>query len=287
MNKAITENELDTLLNFIGYGRLDADIWFLGLEETSADGQIVHERLKFRQVEDSLEAQNLLGISPSQFEHDNLQDAWRGMSEIMLKLEARPTTPENIREYRTESLGRAEGSTLLCELFPIPMPADGAWGYENLLPQYASREEYFNSLRPLRFEFFKELINQNLPKIIICYGRSSWPLYQELFQDFKLAETGQFELGWDANTVVILCDDFSNDAMDGKYDELLSLILENSLSIETAKPTGPAPLSKAELARQKKESAKQASAAKRKPTTKHNPADPYCVCAYCLGYEND
>ena len=67
----------------------------------------------------------------------------------------------------------------------------------------------------------------------------------------------------------------------------LSLILENSLSIETAKPTGPIPLSKAEIARQKKEAAKKVSAAKRKPSAQHNPADPYCVCAYCLGYEND
>ncbi len=287
MNKTITEKELDSLLNFVGYGRLDADIWFLGMEESAANLKTIRDRQKFQQVEDSLEAQNILGLSPNQFEYENLQNAWSGMSEIMLRLEEKPVTPENLHKYRQESLGRSDGSTLLCEFLPLPMPAGTDWAYESLLPDYPSREAYIEWLKPLRFELFRELVNQNLPKVIICFGRQAWPVYQELFKDFKLSPNGDFEMGWQTDTVVILCDHLAGEAMQGKLEDLLRLILENCLAIDTAKPSGPIPLSKTELARQKKEAARQMAAAKRKPTTKHNPADPYCVCAYCLGYEND
>ena len=33
MTNILSDNELDHLLNFIGYGTLDADVWFLGMEE--------------------------------------------------------------------------------------------------------------------------------------------------------------------------------------------------------------------------------------------------------------
>ena len=287
MNKEFTEIELNSLLNFIGYGRLDADIWFLGLEETTANLKTVRDRLKFQQVEDSLEAQNLLGISPSQFEYENLQDAWGGMSEVMLRLDRKPITPANLRKYRQDRLGRADGSTLLCELLPLPMTNSTKWAYEALLPDYSSREAYIERLKPSRIDLFRELVNQNLPKVVLCYGRQSWPVYEELFKDFKLSPNGDFMMGWQTDTVVILCDHLSDAIMREKYESLIALILENCLAIDTAKPSGPIPLSKAELARQKKEAAKQAATAKRKPTTKHNPADPYCVCVYCLGYEND
>ena len=287
MNKAFTEKELETLLNFIGYGRLDADIWFLGLEESATDLKNIRNRLKLKQVEDSQEAESLLGVSPEQFEKENFQDAWGGMSEIMLRLDRKAATPANLRNYRHESLGRAEGSTMICELLPLPMPAGEKWAYEELLPEYPNRETYLEWIKPLRIDLFRELVNQNLPKIVLCFGRQSWPIYEELFKDFKLAPNGNFMLGWQTDTVVILCDHVSDETMRTNYATLIELIRENSLAIDTAKPSGPIPLSKTELARQKKEAAKQAAAAKRKPTTKHNPADPYCVCAYCLGYEND
>jgi hypothetical protein len=287
LNKALTDLELDHLLEFIGFGRLDADIWFLGLEEGSGDENYLRQRLDFEIVQDTKDTQNTLGISEDQFCEKYLQGAWKGMCEIMLKLEGKETSEENILTYRSERLGRSEGSTLLCELLPLPMPVEPVWSYAEVLPQYNSRETYLAAVKPLRFEQYRELIHEYAPKIILAYGQAAWPDYMELFHNFKLTQHGQFLLGWDANTVVILCDHFSTETMEGKVTELVDLILDNSLSIELTKPVGQAPLSKAELARQKKEAAKQAATAKRKSTAKHNPSDPYCVCAYCLGYESE
>ncbi len=235
---------------------------------------------------DSAEAQNALGLTQQKFGDENLQGAWRGIGEIMLKLEGKTASQPDIEKYNADLLGRSDGGTLLCEFMPIPLPANGEWPYEKTIPQYSTREAYYSEVRAMRMELINSLISQHVPKIIIAYGQSNWPDYQELFHDYKLTPNGPFLLGWDANTVAVLCDHFSMDAMNGKFDELVALILENSLSIETDKPTGPIPLSKAELANQKKEAAKKVSAAKRKPSAQHNASDPYCVCAYCLGYEN-
>ncbi len=284
MNKNFTNDELDHLLSFIGYGRLDADIWFLGYEEIGGTPEILPSRLHFQQVEDSATAQNITNITLQQFGDDNLQGAWRGISIIMLKLEGKPTTEENIRKYQENYLGRDKSSALICTLLPIPRSMN-QWNYEAIIPQYPTADDYYNSIKKLRFPFIRELINQNLPKIIVCNGKSAWNDFQELFSDFSLTLQDSFMLGWNANTVIILCEDISSSTM--QYDQLVGIILENSLSIDVAKPTGPIPISKAELARQKKDAARKASAAKRKPSAKHNPADPFCVCAYCLGYEND
>jgi hypothetical protein len=209
------------------------------------------------------------------------------MCEVMLRLDKKETSEENIQHYLASQLGRADGTVLICELMPLPTPDDSEWSFSAQIPQYASREAYYAEVKPLRIAFFKELVQQQLPKVIIAFGQKYWTDYQEIFKDFKISPHGEYLLGWNANTVVILCEHLADESMIGKYQELVDLILENSLSIETVKPTGPIPLSKAEIARQKKEEARKASAAKRKPSAKHNPADPYCVCAYCLGYEND
>jgi hypothetical protein len=286
LNKTLTNSELDHLLNFIGYGRLDADIWFLGFEELGGTPNGLYPRVQFQQVEDSSEAQKILQISSDQFGQNNLQGAWRSICTIMLKLEGKVISDENIRNYFLNQLGRINGSTLICEFLPIPKSVSN-WDYETIIPQYPSEEAYYSEIKKMRVPFFRELIEQNLPKIIICYGKSAWPEYLNMLNDFTLSEKDSFMLGWDANTVVILCDDFSAPEMSEKFDEMVALILENSLSIDIAKPSGPIPLSKAELTRQKKEAARKASAAKRKPSAKHNASDPFCVCIYCLGYENE
>ena len=63
MTKALSDAELEHLLNFIGYGRLDADIWFLGIEEAGGGEANIRTRLKFRPVKDNAEAHKMLGVT--------------------------------------------------------------------------------------------------------------------------------------------------------------------------------------------------------------------------------
>ena len=50
MTKPLIDSELEHLLNFIGCGTLDADVWFLGNEEAGGGVANIRTRLKFRPV---------------------------------------------------------------------------------------------------------------------------------------------------------------------------------------------------------------------------------------------
>lgn len=63
MTTPLTDSELDHLLNFIGYGTLDADVWFIGMEEAGGGEDNIRTRLKFRTVEDNAMAHKMLGVT--------------------------------------------------------------------------------------------------------------------------------------------------------------------------------------------------------------------------------
>ncbi|MGB3715132.1 MAG: hypothetical protein WA996_11950 [Candidatus Promineifilaceae bacterium] len=97
MTRPVTDFELEHLLNFIGYGTLDADVWFLGMEEAGGGEANVRTRLKFRPVEDNAEVRRLLGVTKLQWGIRVIQRIWRGMCFIMLRLEGKGSTRKKLR----------------------------------------------------------------------------------------------------------------------------------------------------------------------------------------------
>ena len=59
----LSDHELVHLLEFVGYGELDAPIWFVGMEEAGGGDDNIRRRLKFKKVEDCAEAHRILGIT--------------------------------------------------------------------------------------------------------------------------------------------------------------------------------------------------------------------------------
>ncbi len=221
---ALLNNELEHLLNFVGYGRLGAPVWFLGMEEAGGGEDNLRARLKFRAVEDCAEAHRILGITKHHWERRVIQRTWRGMCYIMLKLDNKASDAESIRNYQAESLGRFGGQTLLVELMPIPKSSIGAWGYEELIQQYSSREDYYRKVKPRRLTYLRGLIGENHPQIVVGYGKSYWPEYRALFEDLKFAPRDQFSVGQAAGLTVVLTDHFTAQSMNGKLDEVVSII---------------------------------------------------------------
>ena len=82
----------------------------------------------------------------------------------MLKLNDQPADSESIRRYQAESLGRFAGQTLLAELMPIPKPSIGAWVYESLIPQFRSREDYYQQIKPRRLAMLHGLLRGHRPR---------------------------------------------------------------------------------------------------------------------------
>lgn len=231
MTQALTNAELSHLLDFIGYGTLKANIWFLGMEEAGGGEANIRTRLKFQVVEDNAEAHKLLGVTKLHWGKRVIQRTWRGMCYIMLRLENLEPSRENIRNYQAEQLGRAHGNTLLTELMPIPKPKVNRWKYENLIPQYSSREDYYRQVKPQRVNYLRQLVVKYRPPVVIGYGKSFWSSYKELFPNHNFQNEGIFEIAFDGGTLVILTGHFTARTMNGKFDEIVSIIQEYGLLI--------------------------------------------------------
>jgi hypothetical protein len=227
LNTAITNSQLEHLLNFIGYGTLSAKVWFLGMEEAGGGEENIRARLRFRQVEDCMDAHTILGITKHHLGKRVIQPTWRGMCYVMLRLEGKQTDTESIRNYQADYLGRFQGSSLLCELMPIPKPSISRWGYEKLIPQFASSEEYYQVVMPRRVRYLQQLLSEHRPKIVIGYGKSYWKYYSELFENVEFSQSGQFLIARDRSMAVVLTDHLTARSMNGKFDEVVALV-ENS-----------------------------------------------------------
>ena len=224
MTQPLTDQELEHLLHFVGYGTLDAGVWFLGMEEAGGGEANVHTRLQFRTVEDNAEAHKLLGITKHHWGRRTIQRTWRGMCYIMLRMEDREPTRENIRRYQAEALGRTHGQTLLTELMPIPKPNIGEWGYETLIPQFSSRQDYYDMVMPRRIRYLTALLTEHKPAVVIGYGKAYWPAYKKLFPNMSFTSASQFDVATTAGTVVVLTDHLTARTMNGKLDEVVAII---------------------------------------------------------------
>jgi len=107
---------------------------------------------------------------------------------------------------------------------PNPKPSISEWGYEELIPQFCSRETYYKEIKPQRIKLLRRLYLDSCPQAIIAYGKKYWPEYQQLFTNVRFNKRGQFMVGREGDTVIIFTDHFTARTMNGKLEEVVSLI---------------------------------------------------------------
>ncbi len=227
MTIPFTDKEVQHLTKFIGYGELNADVWFLGMEEAGGGEKNLRGRLTFRQVEDCAEAHKKLNITSLHWGKRTIQRTWRGMCYVMLTLAGQPTDRESIRVYQAEKLGRYGGDTLLTELMPIPSPKLNQWGYEELLSQFKSRQDYFEKIKPYRLALLNSLLKDNKPSAVVAHGKGYWHEYRLLFSHLQFSKHNTFEVAKSDETVIILTGQFASRSMNGKFGEVAQIISEN------------------------------------------------------------
>lgn len=136
---------------FYGYGNLEADYWFIGMEEGGGDSLAdIERRLTAwdrrgrHQLEDLREFHLEIGVTGYFMERPALQTTWSKMIRIVLSAEGRHPTTDELRVYQRDKLGRHGGSTALVELLPLPSPSTGHWLYSDIsrLPPLRSRDAY-------------------------------------------------------------------------------------------------------------------------------------------------
>lgn len=202
---------------FIGYGRADAPIVFVGMEEGLASEDGLRDdlllRSRFSPIMDLEEAHR--GIDGDRLFSDTprRQPTWRVMADVMLRYEGAsfesPSQRAGARTlYRAKKLGRSDGNSLLTEILPYPHRNNSTWLYATL-SAYATRTEYERVVLAERLQLLRSALREYPRAAIICYGRGAWPRFRQLFENARWQNAGRFEVSEWNGTRVTLCDHFA------------------------------------------------------------------------------
>lgn len=172
--RSLNAVDWDRLLHFVGYGRLKAPWWFVGLEEGVRD-QTVENSLRAHaqfsnDVMDLGEAMRLSG-----FAEVPTNPTWRFVASIAASLLGTPDWDA----YRAHRMGRLDGETLLAEILPLPAPRSSVWP-EIYKQKWQTRREYEREVRPERIRLLETLVREHKPALVVGYGKTNWDTYEQL-----------------------------------------------------------------------------------------------------------
>jgi hypothetical protein len=196
---------------FVGFGRRDAPVVFIGMEEDLQSADSLAADLAIRStyqspVMDLKEAQRNMAGTERLFDPDSAppQPTWRVMADLMLRYEglANPTCDDR-RRYRAQRLGRSDGDALLTELLPYPHPKTEDWLYARF-GRYATRDAYEAAIVPVRQRLLIAVLTEAARDLIVCYGKGHWQYYMNLFSGVNWHDDGPFRVGdWGLCRVVL------------------------------------------------------------------------------------
>jgi hypothetical protein len=181
--RGLSQEEIDRVVSFTGYGRIDAPVWFIGLEEglgemSSADTLAnLKVRGSFENVMDLRSAHHLRlneGGSPINWDkRPPKTQVWLYMAKIMRALNNQEDACSNLnaaRQYVQTRLGRSKsgiGQTFLTELSPIPAARgnDKQW-----IEFFKAIDPKFDEKIANRKKALQLLIKDNPESLLVCYG---------------------------------------------------------------------------------------------------------------------
>lgn len=123
--------------SFLGYGRLEASTWLIGMEEGGGGSfEEIDQHLNVwagrekRPLEDLFEYHKAINVD-NWFTgpRPRLQPTWAGLIRILFGLRGEAASNESIRNHQKHIFGRATGDERLMELFPLPSPSTQHWLY--------------------------------------------------------------------------------------------------------------------------------------------------------------
>ncbi|MEO8285035.1 MAG: hypothetical protein ABI670_01200 [Chloroflexota bacterium] len=181
---------LEYTKQFYGYGTYAASLWFVGMEE--GGGKSIDENIRRivgwanrgkHELEDP--ATSPRGIGPDRWfgERPRIQTTWGKLIRILFAAEGKkPITPDAVKAYQRDILGRSDSDSCLLELLPLPSPSTAHWTYEGLttLPHLVTRDKYREYLAPMRAQHIAAKVAQYQPKAVVFYSFDRW--YRQWWQ---------------------------------------------------------------------------------------------------------
>ena len=178
----LSRDEAHHILGFLGYGRLSAPFWFIGLEEglSSLDPSDLAQNLKARGSWDEVMDLERALLS---LRHEGRPiritvkpprtPTWRWMCRIVVEIAQKLGLGDRpaAREYLRHRLGRSDpqlGETFLTELSPIP--SKNTAQNQTWLRAFRGVATDCDQLIRARRERLRTLLQQHRPKFVFCYG---------------------------------------------------------------------------------------------------------------------
>lgn len=188
---------------FVGYGRADAPIVFIGMEEGGYDDRQpdkLHADLVRRSSFQTVEAYAGHGGA--------VQRTWRVACTLMLRRQGNlaPTVAELI-DYQDTCFAKPDGDVLLTELMPYPNNRLSSW--PAVYAARETREAYFERLLMDRTRLIRDVLSSSPRELIIAYGKGHWPAYAGIFDidPYSLGREKFVRFGW-RGARVIFCPHF-------------------------------------------------------------------------------
>jgi len=164
---------------FFGYGRWDAPVWFVGLEEAgSGTSTELQTRLAAWDEHGQRELENAPTFYTACGQHRwhgpnaTLQPTWRQLLRLLLSARGEPVGEAALLEQQQLTFGASSGDVCLTELSPLPAPSHRQWPYaDNLnLPEWVhSREQFMKTVSAGRIAALREKIVTHHPRAVVFY----------------------------------------------------------------------------------------------------------------------
>jgi len=164
---------------FFGYGRWDAPVWFVGLEEAGTGREKeLQARLRAWDKRGRRELEDAPSFYPACEHHlwhgrdATLQHTWHRLIRVLLFARSEPVTEEIVVEFQKNSLGATSGHMCLAEFFPLPAPSHRHWPYANHehLPSWMrNREQFMQTVLPERAAALRAKISVHHPRAVVFY----------------------------------------------------------------------------------------------------------------------
>jgi len=178
LTKKLIENRI---YNFWGYGNLQSDVWFIGMEE-GFGGTLLDLENRFLNTKDKsvMDIQNGYEDVKDHFQwflkKPKIQRTWSKLILILLSLNSEDKIDnKKIRKYQRTEFARANSNHCSLEFMPLPCRSTNAgdWFYGQFGIEFlGTRKEYLEKIMPLRIRLFQGLIEKYAPKTIIFYSLS-------------------------------------------------------------------------------------------------------------------
>ena len=169
----------ERIKNFWGYGNLNSDVWFVGMEE-GCDGSI-SKLIKRFEATSSGEVFDICDDMQGDADHmawfkegAPTQATYRKLIYLLLYFQtSKEPSLEDIRQYQISHFGRKNNDHAVLELMPLPARSlkEKDWVYASSgIEGLSSRREYLKKYKPERIKRLCELIQGHKPKVVICYS---------------------------------------------------------------------------------------------------------------------